>query len=133
MIASSPALSAAFMAALLQALGTGGKAILYAGARPAPGGTAPAALGQVLFADIPGEIDAGALVLAPGPVAVALGNGAPTWARVLSGSGAWLFDCDARMGGATDTGQELVIGSGTALQAGVSIQILSGQFTAVAA
>lgn len=133
MIASSTTLSAAFMGALLQALGTGAKAVLYTGARPAPGATAPAPIGQVLFADIPGAVVGGALVLDPGPVAVALSNGAPTWARVFSGSDAWLFDCDARMGGATDAGQELVIGTGAALQAGVSIQILSGQFSAAAA
>lgn len=132
MIAASEALSAAFMAALLQTLGTGAKAILYAGTRPAPGATPPAAVGQVLFADVPGTVTAGALVLAPGPVAVALLSAAPTWARVLSGSGVWLFDCDARMGAATDTGQELVIGTGSVLAPGVAIQILSGSFTAEA-
>jgi hypothetical protein len=134
MIAPSAALSAAFMAALNQALGAGAKAVLYASARPAPGaapGGSP--VGQVLFADVAGTVTGGALVLAPGPVAVALASAAPVWARVLSGSGAWLFDCDARMGGAADAGQELVIGSGSVLQAGVSIQILSGSFSAEAA
>ena len=134
MIAASETLSAAFMGALLSALGTGAKALLYTGTRPAPGeAAAGAAVGQVLFADIPGTVTAGALVLDPGPVAVALANAAPTWARVMSGADAWLFDCDARMGAATDAGQELVIGSTAALQAGVSIQILSGQFSALPA
>lgn len=133
MIASSTTLSAALMAALLQTLGTGAKALLYSGTRPAPGASAPAPLGQVLFADLPGQIVGASLVLTPGPLAVALGNGAPTWARVFSGAGAWLFDCDARMGATPDAGQELVIGSAAALQAGATIQILSGQFSAAAA
>jgi hypothetical protein len=121
------------MGALVQALGTGAKAVLYAGVRPAPGAAAGSAVGQVLFADVPGTVVAGTLVLAPGPVAVALLPGAPTWARVFSGSGEWLFDCDARMGAAPNTGQELVIGSGSVLAPGVAIQILSGAFTAEAA
>lgn len=133
MIAASETLSAAFMAALLQTLGTGAKAVLYAGTRPAPGASAGAPLGQVLFADVPGTVTAGALVLAPGPVAVALLPGAPTWARVFSGSEAWLFDCDARMGAATDAGQELVIGTAATLIPGAAIQLLSGSFTAQAA
>lgn len=133
MIAASALLSSAMMTALLSSLGAGSKALLYSGTRPATPGGAPggSAVGQVLFADIAGTIEAGALVLAPGPVAVALASAAPTWARVVDGSGDWLFDCDARMGAAADTGQELIIGSGTVLQAGVAIQIVSGQFSAM--
>ena len=89
-------------------------------------------MGLVLFADVAGEVVAGELVIAPGPVSVALLPTAPVWARVTNGEEVFLFDCDCRMTGAADTGQELVL-SGTALQAGVALQILSGTLSALPA
>ena len=93
MIAASALLSSAMMTALLSSLGAGSKALLYSGTRPATPGGAPggSAVGQVLFADIAGTIEAGALVLAPGPVAVAVRRlrGSVEVGSARTGPGAW--------------------------------------------
>lgn len=135
MISASELVSGDFMTALLARMAAGGaaRARLYAGARPASGAAhAQDLVGLVLFADVAGEVVAGELVIAPGPVSVALSPAAPVWARVTNGDEVFLFDCDCRLSGVADTGQELVL-SGTALQAGVALQILSGTLSALPA
>lgn len=133
MIAASTALSGNMMEALRVTLDTGGAGSvhLYAGTRPDPGDAAPGALvASCALADPCGTVDnAGALLLATSADGQIQTGSAPTWARLLNGSGAWVLDCDARLSGDADTGQELVIAA-TVVYPGAFLRIASGSFTA---
>lgn len=127
--------NAGLMLGLLDRINTGGagRVQLYAGSRPSasasPSGTLVALL---LFADLAGTIDSstGDLLLAQGAESVVLVGTAPTWARVSSGNNEHLFDCDARLSTAPDTGQELVVEAPAGFYTGAIIRILSGAFSA---
>jgi len=126
--------SAGMMAGLLDKMGQGGAARvrLYSGARPAISDPPATALIAVVYLDEPaGEIIDGELVLTPGIESTVLLGTAPTWARVFDGNENQLFDCDARLSSAADTGQELVVAAPSGFYAGALLQIQSGTFSAL--
>lgn len=99
---------------------------LYAGARPA-GGQPPAGalVAQVVLAQPAGTVTNGALTLGVGGQTVVLVAGPPTWARVCTGAGDYLFDVDVRLQSAPDLGQELVV-QANSLYTGALLSIVSG-------
>lgn len=115
--------------------GGGSKAYLYSGARPPLEGTpSTAIICTVLFQSVAGTINSttGDLVIAEGVESAIVASGTPTWARVVDGNEAHLFDCDVRLSSQPDLGQELVVAS-TGLYIGALLKILSGSFSARAA
>lgn len=127
--------SAGLMAGLLDRMGQGGAARvrLYSGVRPAASASPSTPLvALVLLAEPAGIVhDAGQLVLTPGVESLLLQSTAPTWARVFDGADNQLFDCDARVSTAANTGQEVVIDAPAGLYAGALVQIQSGTFSAL--
>jgi len=86
----------------------------------------------VYLAEPAGTVQAnGDLVLTTGIDSVLLMSAAPTWARVLDGNEVQLFDCDARVSTAANTGQEIVIAAPGGLYAGALVRIQSGTFSAL--
>lgn len=111
--------------------GGGSRALLYSGVRPAAS-AAPSVLliAQVLFASDVGVVNGlGDLILSTGTASILLQTTTPTWARVVNGNDEHLFDCDVRLSGAADMGQELVITT-TATIAGALVLIVGGTFSA---
>ena len=135
MIEVVPAGNAGLMQGLLDRMNIGGAARirLYGGSRP-PALTAPSSplVALVLLADLAGIIDGptGDLLLTPGAETTVSVGTAPTWARVESGEGQHLFDCDARLSTSPDTGQEIVVVAPTGFFAGALLRIQSGTFSA---
>lgn len=135
MIEVVPAGNAGLMQGLLDRMNIGGAARirLYGGSRP-PALTAPSSplVALVLLADLAGIIDGptGDLLLTPGAETTVSVGTAPTWARVESGEGQQLFDCDARLSTALDTGQEIVVAAPAGFFAGALLRIQSGTFSA---
>lgn len=128
MIAVSPAASAAMM----QALGTlldGASVSLYAGTRPAPGGTVTTLVATCALPAPCGSVGSGDLVLLASAQGQIVSASAPTWARLFTAGGAWVLDCDVRLVGDANAGQELVIDA-PALYPGAFLVIGSGAFTA---
>ena len=133
MIDASPRAGEAMMQGLLNRIdgGTGpGRAEMYAGTRPAAG-DAPAG---ALVASVPFAAPAGTVSATTGLLTIAVsGEGQivsalkPTWARVVDGSGAWLFDADVRDVDDADTGQEFVI-QVSEIYLGGFLRIFSGLF-----
>ncbi len=125
--------SAAMMSGLLSALDSAGPArvYLYAGTRPAIGQAPSGSLvATCLLASPAGVVSVGgALQLAAGPQALVLDASTPTWARVCTGADQFLFDVDARLAGAPNAGQELVV-QANALLATALLSIASGAFAA---
>lgn len=125
--------NAGMMAGLLDRMGFGGAARvrLYTGARPAASAAATGNLVAVVYLDEPaGTVQAnGDLLLSVGIDSNLLLSSAPTWARVFDGSDAHLFDCDARVSTAADTGQEIVVAAPAGLYAGALVRIQSGTFS----
>lgn len=123
------------MAGLLDRMGAGGAARLrlYTGARPAASNAPSGSLVAVVYlAEPAGTVQAnGDLVLTTGIDSVLLMSAAPTWARVLDGNEVQLFDCDARVSTAANTGQEIVIAAPAGLYAGALVRIQSGTFSAL--
>lgn len=135
MIEVVPAGNAALMQSLLDRMNTGGAARvrLFGGTRPlasAEPGSPLVAL--VLLADLAGVIEGptGDLILSIGADTTVVLGTAPEWARVYSGEDQQLFDCDARLSSATDTGQELVLDAPDGFYAGAILRIQSGTFSA---
>lgn len=127
--------NAGLMLGLLDRINTGGagRVQLYAGSRPSAGASPSSTLvALLLFADLAGTLDSstGDLLLSQGAESVVLVGTAPTWARVSSGENEHLFDCDARLSTAPDTGQELVVEAPAGFYTGAIIRILSGSFSA---
>lgn len=127
--------NAALMQGLLDRMNSGGAARvrLYGGSRPTASTPASAPLvALVLLADMAGTISAtnGDLVLGVGSDTVVLIGSSITWARVFNGDEEHLFDCDARLSTATDTGQELVVVAPDGFYAGALLRIQSGTFSA---
>ena len=131
MIAASGALSSAMMMGLVNLLGSTAAATLYPGTRPAAGNGSPsAALCVIPLANPAGLVDmAGDLVLAPSGDGQLLSSATPTWARLHGTGGAWVLDCDVRLTGDADAGQEVVIDA-PALYAGAFVRLASGTFSA---
>ena len=135
MIEVVPAGNAGLMQGLLDRMNIGGAARirLYGGSRP-PALTAPSSplVALVLLADLAGIIDGptGDLLLTPGAETTVSVGTAPTWARVESGEGQQLFDCDARLSTAPDAGQEIVVAAPAGFFAGALLRIQSGTFSA---
>ncbi|MFM9881185.1 MAG: hypothetical protein ACKVOO_12345 [Burkholderiaceae bacterium] len=141
MIGIGPAASAAMMQGLQSLLdndAAAGTCELYKGTRVATAGAAADAaelLSTIYLAKPCGSvptsgINAGALVLSTSPDAQLLRDGAPTWARFRAGDSSFAFDCDARLTGAADTGQEVVIAA-AALLAGAFVRLTNAsKFTA---
>lgn len=125
--------NSALMSGLLDSMNSGGAARvrLYSGARPAASASPSVPLvAQVLFADIAGTIAVnGDLQISAGVPSLLLQSTVPTWGRVFNGNDEHLFDCDVRLSGAADTGQEIVIATSGTI-AGALVQILSGTFSA---
>jgi hypothetical protein len=135
MIAASARASTALMTGLLSALDAGGPATvtLYATPRPAAGAAPTGATVATLTLATPaGTVNAttGQLEVAQSTAGQVLVSDTPTWARVRDNGGAWLFDCDVRLNGQTDTGQELLIDA-TTLFIGGFVRIASGTFSAL--
>lgn len=126
--------NAGLMAGLLDRMGQGGAARvrLYSGTRPAASNPATGTLISVVYlAEPAGTIGAnGDLNLTPGVESVVLVGTAPTWARVFNGNEEHLFDCDARLSTAANTGQEIVVTAPAGFLAGAMLQIQSGAFSA---
>ena len=135
MIEVVPAGNTGLMQGLLDRMNSGGAARirLYGGSRP-PALTAPSSplVALVLLADLAGIIDGptGDLLLTPGAETTVSVGTAPTWARVENGEGQQLFDCDARLSTAPDTGQEIVVAAPAGFFAGARLRIQSGTFSA---
>ena len=137
MIALAATMNAALMAAFIARLGAAATCYVFGGARVANITTAPAGapICVIGLASPAGEINAttGEMVFAAtdnlgsnGQITNAIN---PTWARFFASNGDALFDLDARLSGATDLGQELVL-TATALNVGAFIRIVGGGFTA---
>lgn len=126
--------NAGLMAGLLDRMGQGGagRVRLYSGVRPAASASAATPLIALVLLDEPaGSVDVnGDLILTPGVESTLLQSTAPTWARVFDGNDIQLFDCDARVSTAADTGQEIVIVAPAGLYTGALVQIQSGTFSA---
>jgi hypothetical protein len=118
------------MAGLLDKLNQGGAARvrLYAGVRP----STATLIAVVYLAEPAGTLAAdGSLVLTVGIESVVLLGTAPTWARVSNGAEDHVFDCDARLSTAANTGQEIVVTAPNGFYAGALVQIQSGVFSAL--
>ena len=122
--------------ALLDA-GTGaGYCRPFGGVRPATGGAPSGApICTITLAEPCGTVDpvTGAMVLtatdnlgANGQILKAV---TPTWVRFYQADSTVLMDLDARLVGAPDLGQEVVL-SATALNIGAFLRLASGGFTA---
>lgn len=127
--------NAALMQGLLDRINTGGagRVRLYGGTRPLASAEPSSPLvALVLLADLAGVIDVttGDLLLAVGAETVVLLGAAPTWARVFSGEDQHVFDCDARLSTAANTGQEIVVAAPAGFYAGALLRIQSGTFSA---
>ena len=74
----------------------GGAVVCYSAPRPAPGG-APSEplLARIPFAAGVGTIAGGMLIIASPIEGQVVQSGAIAWARVESGAGAWVADCNA--------------------------------------
>jgi hypothetical protein len=134
MIEVAAAGSAGLMTGLLDRMGQGGagRVRLYSGVRPSASASATTPLIALVLLDEPaGAVDVnGDLILTPGVESTLLQSTAPTWARVFDGNENQLFDCDARVSTAADTGQEIVIVAPAGLYTGALVQIQSGTFSA---
>lgn len=125
MIAASPTLAEAMLSAVATAM-AGGSVMLFASTRPAAGDSpATAALTTLVLPTPAGVVGTGALTLASSEEGQLLAAGSPVWARVYSSAGAWLFDCDARLTGDADTGQEIVL-TAPAVYPGAFVRITGG-------
>lgn len=126
--------NAGLMAGLLDRMGAGGAARirLYTGVRPAAAAPATGSLVAVVYlAEPAGAVQAnGDLLLTTGVDSTLLLGSAPAWARVFDGNDVQLFDCDARLSTAADTGQEIVVVAPAGLYAGALMRIQSGTFSA---
>lgn len=126
--------NAGLMTGLLDRMGQGGaaRARLYNGARISSSAEATSPLiAMILFDEPAGTIDVnGDLLLTTGTRSTLLVGAAPTWARVFNGNEEHLFDCDARVATAINTGQELVLTAPAGLYVGGLVQIVSGTFSA---
>lgn len=131
MIVASPALARAMLTGpgLVAALGTSATVAIFDSSRPEAAGDAPAGPAQtivVLAATVGIWDDASArLVLAQSAEGQLVSGGAPEWARAYATDGAWMFDCDARLDGAADNGEELVVAA-PALYPGAFVRISGG-------
>ncbi len=131
MIVASPALARAMLTGpgLVAALGSAATVAFFGSARPEVAGDAPAGPAQVivvLAATVGTWDDASArLILAQSAEGQLTSGGAPVWARAYATDGAWMFDCDTRLEGAADTGEELVIAA-PALYPGAFVRISGG-------
>lgn len=126
--------SAGLMAGLRDRMGAGGAARvrLYTGTRPLASAEPTGSLVAVAYlAEPAGTVDAnGDLILSTGVDSTLLLGSAPTWARVSDGNDVQLFDCDARLSTAANTGQEIVVVAPAGLYAGALVRIQSGTFSA---
>lgn len=74
---------------------TGAKVQIFAGVRPAAGAAAGSTpLVEIALAKPSGTVDAGVLTIATTDEPLVYTGGQATWARVVSGAGAWAFDAD---------------------------------------
>lgn len=125
MIAVSTPLATAMLAALVQTLGAA-MVELHNTTRPTAGAMpAGSAIATITLANPVGEVGGGVLTLTPSDEGQLLLAGSPLWARVYGTGGAWMFDCDARLSGDPDTGQELVV-EAPALYPGAFVRITGG-------
>ena len=95
---------------------------VYGGSRPASPALAPdtALLAAVELQDPAGSVSAGVLTLLPYAAGTVVNSGAPTWARLVNGDGATVFDMDA----GTSPGKECQL-SKAYLSIGGSVSVLS--------
>lgn len=126
--------NAGLMAGLLDRMGHGGasRIRLYTGTRPAASSVATGSLVAVVYLAEPAGVvqPNGDLLLSVGVDSTLLLGSAPTWARVSDGNDVQLFDCDARLSTAANTGQEIVVSAPSGLFAGALLRIQSGTFSA---
>ncbi len=132
MIEVAPTMNAAVMAAWIDRMGVDGHCYVFGGVRAANIGTAPAGAPVCVIA-LPTPVGTvngttGAFDLAEtdnvgssGQITNAV---PPTWARFYDDAGTALFDMDARLVGATDNGEELVLAA-TARQKYIQLHIRS--------
>lgn len=127
--------NAGMMAGLLDRMGFGGAARirLYTGSRPAASDPPSGSLVSVVYlAEPAGVVQVnGDLLLTTGVDSTLLMGSAPTWARVFDGNDVQLFDCDARISTAPDTGQEIVVAAPAGMFPGAFLRIQSGTFSAL--
>ncbi len=130
MIVASPALARAMLTGpgLVAALGTSATVAIFDSSKPAAG-DAPAGPAQaiVVLAATAGTWDdaSARLILAQSAEGQLVSGGGPVWARAYATDGAWMFDCDARLDGAADNGEELVVAA-PALYPGAFMRISGG-------
>lgn len=108
----------------LDAGASAGKLQVYTSTRPVPG-AAPVGgtmLVEITLNDPCGSVAAGVLTLTQTAEATAVASGAPTWARFITGGGAWAIDCDA---GGPGSGQPVIV-SDASILAGGKVSLLSG-------
>lgn len=138
MVGMTPATNAALMAALIARLDAGDAAYCkpFGGVRPATGGAADdAAICTITLVSPCGVVDpvTGAMVLAAtdnlGSNGQILNAAAPTWVRFYQANNDIVMDLDARLAGAADLGEEVVLAA-TALNVGAFLRLASGGFTA---
>ncbi|MGY8903706.1 MAG: hypothetical protein ACKVIH_04065 [Burkholderiales bacterium] len=135
MIEIAAAAGEAMMQGLLERLDSHASAAtcaLYQGTRP-PAGQDPASptdlLATLVLAKPSGSVNSsGTFTLATSADGQLVRSGAPTWARLRTGNGSFVLDCDARLLADAETGQEIVIAA-TALLAGAFVRLGSGTFT----
>lgn len=130
MIVASPALARAMLIGpgLVAALGADATVAIFDSLKPAAG-QAPAGAAQATLAlasSVGTWDDADAwLILAQGAEGQLVSRGVPVWARAYASDGTWMFDCDARLQGDPDNGEELVI-TAPALYPGAFVRIAGG-------
>ena len=89
------AIDAARLEALAQQLG-GGAVVCYPGEKPSAGGMPPAGpVARIPFAVGVGVVGSGALQITAPIEGQVVQSATITWARIETGAGAWVADCDA--------------------------------------
>lgn len=127
----SSAVAGSMMTVLRDAIDSGalgGVVTLYNGTRPATGASAAGCtvVAACTLGKPCGTVDgAGVLNLAPGQAGVVQAALAPQWARITTSAGAFVADCDARLTGDPDTGQQIVVDA-PALVVGAYVALFSG-------
>ena len=127
MIEVAQAGNAGLMGGMLDRMGFGGAArvAVYSSTRP----DTATLVTTIYLAEPAGTIlPNGDLSLVPGVQSAVVNASTPKWGRVLNGQGDHLFDCDVRLSGAANTGQEIVLDT-PSLAVGALVQIQSGTFS----
>lgn len=135
MINFSVAAAGEMMVGLRTAIDIGGAAgyvRLYAGTRPATGGTPTTLVATCPLAHPCGTIDAaGALAFDPGANGLVLVSTTPTWARIFTSAGDFVADCNCRLiGDAPAPDPEEIVIDALGIVAGAYVSIAGGTIAA---